>query len=183
MFDVMTLFKPAGIILQNPQKIEVSFIAVIVSYVLFLVISSALLLLKGLGTFVPSLIALAVRSGLILFVILIHVPLASGVVFLLSRIFSRKGQLTHFVSVNYFFAAASTIFVLVFFVPFAEFAGQILLALGVILYSYFVNEAIEKLFELSPAKAFLLLLVYLAVLVFFVYTAAIGAEMFSVSLI
>jgi len=183
MFDVMTLFKPAGIILQEQKKIEVSFIAVIVSYILFLVISSALLLLKGLDTFVPSLIDLGLRSGLIMLVILIHVPTASGIVFLLSRIFSRKGQLAHFVSVNYFFAASATLFVLVFFIPFGEFAGQILLALGVILYSYFVNETIEKLFELSPAKTFFLLLVYLAVLIFFVYTASIGAEMFSVSLI
>jgi len=167
MFDVMTLFKPIHIVAQEPRNVSTSFANLFLVFLVYFIGVIALTVAFNVDAFVSApldlLTDILIIFPSIFFFIFVAIPISSISVFLLSRIFSKTGNMIQFLSVGYFLASASSLFALVIFVPFAEFAGLILLFLGIVLFLYFLNEVMETMFAVSPAQSLFLLLIYLAV--------------------
>jgi len=183
MFDVMTFYKPVATVFHEQKKIQLSLFSMLAFFLIFFVIASFLTALKDFSAFPGSLIELFLRLLVIFFILLVHVPFSSGLTFLISRLYTKKEKIGKFIETNYFLVAAASPFILIFFMPFAEFAGQILMALGVILYLYFAGESIEMHFGLSPMKSFLLSLLYIIVFITFSFAGFFLARYLSVSII
>ena len=169
LFDVMTFYEPINNVIETDKPIQQSIISMFSFFLIFFLISVILETISNFELNVLNIINKGTQFFLILVLFLVHVPLATIVIFSISRLFSKKGTLKKLLSANYFFATAVSPFVLIFFVPFAEFAGQILLFVGLGIYFYFVNESIEKIFEFSPLKTLLFSFFYIGVFVSLAY--------------
>ncbi len=168
MFEVMTFYRPVRTLVEEDMKISASLGKLLGVFVLFAAVISVVAavasypaILVSTGTFTAWLVAKLSFFPLLFACIFAYVLVGSAGAFLFSRLFSSKGSLERLLGVNYFLAAAASIFALLFFIPFSQFAGLLLLSLGAVLYLYFLNETFSAMFGLSHAKSILALLVYL----------------------
>ena len=171
MFDVMTFYRPVRLVAEERRGIADSLSKLAVVFIVF---SAASLVLTAAVSFPEILGPLQAKCFVLLSLftlIIVHMPFAAGAVFLASRLFTRSGGFPQLLSVSYFLAASASIFILVYFIPFAEVAGLLFIVLGTALYLYFLNESFEQLFGVSHAKSLLLLIVYLLVLAGFAFVA------------
>ena len=156
----MTFYKPIDSVFAEKMDVFHSLLGLSWVCLVFFIYASLFSVFSGFEFLFKNIVDNAIFFGGYFFAGLVYIPFTSFVIFLISRLFSRKGNIVRLVSLNYFIFASASLFILIFFVPLLEFAGLILFPLGVILYLYFLNELLEKMFELSPAKSILLTVIY-----------------------
>ena len=88
---------------------------------------------------------------------------AALLVFAFSRLFRAKGSLQQLLAVQLRVLSAINLFVLVVFIPFADFAKIIFLFLAVIFLPFFSLRVLDGLFSLTAIKSVVLMLFYLVV--------------------
>ncbi|PIN85444.1 MAG: hypothetical protein COV47_02115 [Candidatus Diapherotrites archaeon CG11_big_fil_rev_8_21_14_0_20_37_9] len=161
LFDVLTFYKPIMTIVQEEKPILNSIITFFLVFFTFFV---PIILLVLAFNFSSLNIVLDKGLGMLLLFLhfFINVPLSSVVVFFISRVFTKEGNLVIFMGTNFFVMAGIIPFFLMVNVPLAEFAGLIFMALGIFLYFYFIFAILESMFKLSPLKTFFLWLIYFA---------------------
>ena len=163
MFDVMTFYKPIDVVVEEVNPVPVSLRNMFIVFVSLSLVSVLLSVILNLSNPVPPALEKSTAMLFLFVFLLLQVPVSSAVVFLLSRPFSSSGNLGRFVSVNYFLLACASIFLFPVFVPFAEFAGMLLFALGAILSLYFLEETIERMFGFNSVWSFTFLAIYVMV--------------------
>ncbi len=174
MLEVMTFYKPIKALVEENISIPGSLLRLAAVFLAFAAIISAIsfaadyqgassLSLQSEEFSVAALVGKLMVLGTILAAILLFAFFGSLAAFILSRAFSQKGGLERLLAVNYFLLASSSMLALLYFIPFAQFAGIIFLFLGVALYLYFLNESFEAMFGLSSGKNIVLLLAYIGV--------------------
>ena len=161
MFDIMTFFKPVRVLTEEKRPVSSSLASLFSVFAVFLVFSVLLSAALNFSNPVNAAIKKSIEVCSLFALMLLHVPISSFFVFIFGKLFSGKGDFGQILSVFYFLAASSSLFMFLYFVPFAEFAGIVLLALGLLLYFYFVNECIQAFFALSNTKTFFMLLFYI----------------------
>lgn len=163
MFDVMTFYKPIKLVVQEQKSILYSLIIIFIFFFFFSALSIALKAILTFTVDVPSLVDVVSRMLFLLLFLVVHVIFSSLAVFSLSRIIARRGSFTKLLSTNFFLVASATPFLLVIFIPFADFAGLLLFFLGTMIYLIFIYEAIANIFTITTLKTFLLLFLYVLV--------------------
>jgi hypothetical protein len=164
MFDLMTFYSPVSAVVSDPKPVAVSLSALFWVYTIFVAISvfAEVISMFVFGNeFMIQNISVIVGSFIFL---LLWVPFSSGIVFVVSRLFSGKGSLEGFVSLNYFVAASSSLFMMFYFLPLSGFAGVFLFVLGAVFFLYFSDAVITKFFGVSSVGSIALLIIYVAFL-------------------
>jgi hypothetical protein len=163
MFDVMTFYKPIGIVVEENRNIFMSILLLTVVTLIYWIISSAFLAIAYSSNFLENFLAKSwIFIGIFVFLI-VQIPLSSTAVFIISRIFSSTGELKKLIAINYFLAASAGLLSFVIMIPFAEFAGAVFLAISFALYLYFTNEVFQKFFNISNLQSIILLIFYIGV--------------------
>ncbi len=188
MFEVLTFYKPIKALVEEKHRLFISIAAMAAIFIIFAAIIAAFsagadYVSANFGGAPQGFAAAGGLAGKLaplpfFFALFLLGGLAGSVaVFAISRLFSKSGTLESLLAVNYFLIAACSMFVLVSFVPFAQFAGMIFLFMGAVLYLYFLNEVFEAMFAVSSGKGMMLLALYLIVCggMYFALTFALGA--------
>ena len=163
MFDIITFYKPITMLAEEGKGIGESIAALFGVFAVFLAVSAAakfLVLSQGIGQIISGTLIPVVAAFIFL---LVQVPLVSAAIFLVSRPFSKKSSLQNFISLNFFLLACTSLMMLVILVPFAEFAGLVMLPFGFIIYLYFLEGLMEKQFGVVSIQALSLLVFYLLI--------------------
>ncbi|VVB99267.1 Uncharacterised protein [uncultured archaeon] len=164
MLDVITFYKPIGVIAEEGISVGRSLAALAIVFAEFILLSASLgFFLSFLKVIEFSLGSLALPAEAF-FCLAVSLPASSLVIFAFSRIFSREGSLRAVVASNYFILASCSLLMLVVTLPLFAFAGIITLPLGAALYLYFLEGLFEKAFSVGSAVSFILLMLYIAFL-------------------
>ncbi len=175
MFDLMTFYKPVQILAEEGKSPRDSLAAIIGVYLFFAIAVFAINFALAGGS---PLSAFRKYSAVVIFMFvfsLVQIPLVSGMVFWISRSFSKKGSLIGFISANFFLFASASMLILVYLIPFATFAGLVLAPLGIVLYLFFLEGLMEKTFGIKSILGLSLLIAYLVfsgVLIYAAFAAA-----------
>lgn len=163
IFDIITFYKPISSLAEEGKGIFESAAALFGVFALFTAVSLALRYAISPSNPAALFQAAVIPIASVFAFVLVQVPVASTAVFLVSRTFSSKTSLSEMVSLNYFLLACTSILMLVTIVPFAEFAGLVMLPFGLVIYTYFLEGLFEKLFGISSIQGLSLLVLYLLV--------------------
>lgn len=169
MFDLATFFKPVSMFVDEAPRLPYSLKCYFSAFILFGFFSGVLnyFISGGISGALLQLRPLAL--SMLLFLII--TPVSSAAVFAVSRLFSRKGSYVAFLSIVFFALASCCLLALTIFLPYAEFAGFVMVPLGSILFLYFLNESMGRIFGIGPVKSLFLVLVYLGSSVAMVWAA------------
>lgn len=163
MFDVMTFYKPVGIVVEEQRSLFMSVMLLVVVTVGYWLIASVLSAFASQSDIITQFITRSVAFFALFFIILFQVPLSSLAVFFVSRLFSSKGDLIKLMALNFFLVASAGLLMFVVMIPFAEFAGAVFLIIGGAIYLYFTNEVFEKMFGVPHFQSIILLIFYFGV--------------------
>lgn len=175
MFEFMTLYRPVNAVVAEERGIGYSIYGLLMVFLFYaIVITFFSVMVDNLSFFSPPATGFTVSAAtanrlltlpLVFVFVLVQVPICSGAVFLVSRLFSKNGSFQKILALNYFIVSSTSLFTLLLLVPLAEFAGMVMLFLGVALSLYFLNEAFEKVFAVQSSVSVGLLILYLGLTV------------------
>ena len=165
LFDIISFYKSVPELITETKSVAsaaVDFIAVALLYFVSSVFLKIVFFISSPEKLPEVLLLMVLFFGFVLAEVLALLA-AALLVFAFSRLFRAKGSLQQLLAVQLRVLSAINLFVLVVFIPFADFAKIIFLFLAVIFLPFFSLRVLDSLFSLTAIKSVVLMLFYLVV--------------------
>jgi len=165
LFDIISFYKSVPELITETKSVAsaaVDFIAVALLYFVSSVFLKIVFFISSPEKLPEVLLLMVLFFGFVLAEVLALLA-AALLVFAFSRLFRAKGSLQQLLAVQLRVLSAINLFVLVVFIPFADFAKIIFLFLAVIFLPFFSLRVLDGLFSLTAIKSVVLMLFYLVV--------------------
>ena len=165
LFDIISFYKSVPELITETKSVASAafdFIAVALLYFVSSVFLKIVFFISSPEKLPEVLLLMVLFFGFVLAEVLALLA-AALLVFAFSRLFRAKGSLQQLLAVQLRVLSAINLFVLVVFIPFADFAKIIFLFLAVIFLPFFSLRVLDGLFSLTAIKSVVLMLFYLVV--------------------